>query len=304
MQKNDILKLKNKDCEIQFNADLKKFCTFNIGGKSKYLFIVHTNDALIKVCSFCKLHNIQYKVIGFGANLLFSDKGYNGAIIVNRSKSFMVRKNCVYLDGGLSLGSLLSILASHTLSGLENLASIPSTVGGAIVNNTGAFDCNFGSFVEYVECVKQSNLTKKLRLKKDDCSFSYRNSLFKSGDYIILRVKLKLYNSTKEKILSKIRYYTLLKTENQPINFFSAGSVFKRSMLPPAKLIDELRFKGYSIGGAMVSIKHAGFIINYNNALAHDVLKLIRIIKRKIKEEYKISLVEEIEYVKYIYKKD
>ncbi len=296
--KNEILSLKNKDCEIIFNADLKKFSTFHIGGKAKYLFITKTTNTLLDVCSFCKTHNIMYKVIGFGSNLLFSDKGYNGAIIVNRSHSYYIRKDCVYVDSGLSINSFLSILSKHELAGLENLASIPSTIGGAVVNNTGAFDCSFSNFVEYVECVKISNLNKRLKLKYDECNFSYRNSLFKSGEYIILRVKLKLFKSTKTEILSKMHYYSYLKANSQPINNYSAGSVFKRSLFSPAKLIDEMGLKGTKIGGAMISNKHAGFIINYDNATASDVKVLIKFIKNEFKKN-NLKIEEEIEFVGY-----
>ncbi len=285
-----------KDCEVFYHADLKNFSTFHIGGKAKYLFIVNSLDHLVLVCYICKVHNIKYKVIGYGSNLLFNDNGYNGAIIVNRASKILIRKNSAYVNSGTSLGGLINTLISHSLSGLENLSSIPSTIGGAITNNTGAFGREIKDLVEYVDCIRLSDF-KKIRLSNTQCKFAYRNSIFKSGKYLILRVKLNLFKREKTEILADARDFTLKKFSSQPTNEYSAGSVFKRTLYSPARLIDELGLKGKAIGGAMVSNKHAGFIVNFNNARASEVKKLIHLIKREVKSKYNLLLFEEIEFV-------
>ena len=208
------------------NVSLKDFCTFKIGGCAKFLFIAEDTVTLINVCLYAKEHNIKYKIIGLGANLLFDDLGYDGLIIVNKTNDIcftlrdpstplrMTAKDVyipltplrmtakcveeshkrsdnffVYVDSGVNVTSLIMKCALRSLCGFECLAGIPSTVGGAVVNSLGAFDTNFSDHVEWVECYHKSNLTKKLRLTHDECKFSYRSSLFKNGEYIITKVK-------------------------------------------------------------------------------------------------------------------
>lgn len=286
----------NYDFIYKKNADIKDFCTFKIGGKAKHLFVVYSTQALLNVCFYCKIHNIKYKVIGLASNLLFL-KNYNGAIIINRSHSFIFRNNHLYLDSGITLSKVINMCQNKGLSGLENLSAIPSTIGGAVVNNTGAFSCEIKDVVDYVEVYDKSTFKKK-RLYNSDCNFSYRDSIFKSNNYIITRVKLNLTpmpkNMLKEKILSIINK----KISTQPMEHPSAGSIFKRGKLLPAKIIDELGLKGIRYNGAQISNKHAGFIINLENACSDDVLYLIKLINNLVYKIYKIKFKLEIELVK------
>ena len=236
--------------KFEINVDLKDFCTFRIGGKAKFLFVANTTSELINVCLFAKAHNIKHKVIGLGANLLFDDLGYNGLIIVNKTNKILFRKNAVYCSSGVNVTNLIMKCYLRSLCGFECLSGIPSTVGGAVVNSLGAFNTNFCDFVEYVECYHKSDLTKKLKLNRDECKFSYRSSLFKNGEYIITKVKLKLKYYNKTLIKQRIDNAIKKKTETQPLGVASAGSVFKRSDIIPAKVIDELGLKGTKIGGA------------------------------------------------------
>ncbi|MBQ9795763.1 MAG: UDP-N-acetylmuramate dehydrogenase, partial [Clostridia bacterium] len=176
---------------------------------------------------------------------------------------------------------------------------IPSTVGGAVVNSLGAFDTNFSDFVEYVECYHKNDLTKKLRLSNEECKFGYRTSLFKKGDYIITRVKLRLFEDDKTLIQQRIQEAIKKKKFTQPLDYPSAGSVFKRGNIIPAKVIDELGLKGTKIGGAEISTKHAGFIINTNSATSKDVKELISLIQEKVKTATNEQLETEIEFVEY-----
>lgn len=285
--------------EFQTDVNLKDFCTFHIGGKAKFLFVANTSKELIDVCLFAKAHNIKYKVIGLGANLLFDDLGYDGLIIVNKTNEILFRKNYVYASSGINVTNLIMKCYLRSLCGFERLIGIPSTVGGAVVNSLGAYETNFSDFVEYVEYYHKNDLTKKLKLNRDECKFSYRTSLFKSGEYIITKVKLKLNYDDKNLIKQRIDNAIQKKTETQPLDKPSAGSVFKRTNIIPAKVIDEMGLKGTKIGGAEISTKHAGFIINSHSATSENVKELIKLIQEKIKTATNEHLDPEIEFVEY-----
>ena len=285
--------------EFEKEVYLKDFCTFHIGGKAKFLFIANNTTTLIKVCSYAKAHNIKYKIIGLGANLLFNDLGYNGLIIVNKSDEILFRKNSVYVSSGTHVTNLIMKCYARSLCGFERLAGIPSTVGGAVINSLGAFETNFSDYVEYVECYHRSDLTKKLKLSHKECKFGYRTSLFKSGEYIITKVKLRLFEDDKTLIQKRIKEAVDKKKSTQPLDQYSAGSVFKRTNIIPAKVIDELGLKGAKIGGAEISTKHAGFIVNTDNATSEDVKQLISLIQEKVKSATNEDLTPEIELVEY-----
>lgn len=315
--------------EFKKGVSLKDLCTFHIGGKAKFLFVVKDSTTLIKVCSYAKAHNIKYKIIGLGANLLFDDLGFNGLIVVNKTNKILFKQGSqrskqsashgitettslglclqeqtnksavVYVDSGINVTNLIMKCCMRSLCGFERLSGIPSTVGGAVVNSLGAFDTNFSDYVEYVECYHKSDLTKKLRLSKDACKFGYRTSLFKSGDYIITKVKLKLSEDNQTLIQKRIKEAIEKKKTTQPLDQYSAGSVFKRTNIIPAKLIDELGLKGTKIGGAEISTKHAGFIVNNANATSEDVKQLISLIQEKVKSATNEDLTPEIEFVEY-----
>ena len=334
--------LKNK-IEVLKNESLKNFCTFKIGGNAKIIFITHSTRQLNKVCIVCKIHNIKFKIIGLGANLLFDDCGFNGAIIVNRSNKIRFEKNCVFADSGVNLSSLILSCCNKNLGGIENLIGIPSTIGGAVVNGLGAFGVEFSNFVGYVECLNEFG--QKIRLKNADCKFGYRTSIFKEKSYILLRVKLKLNFLNSKTIKQNMLICLNKKSATQPLENYSAGSVFKRfsiakenelknciscneneqfnnrefinnnliknvklnemnekinakSEIIPAKIIDELGLKGLKVGGAMVSKKHSGFIINTGNATSKDVKSLIDLINKKVKSVYGFTFPLELEIVK------
>ena len=285
--------------EFESQVSLKDFSTFHIGGSAKFLFIVKDTKTLIEVCCYATNHNIKYKIIGLGANLLFDDLGYNGLIIVNKTNEILFRKNSVFVSSGFNVTNLIMKCYARSLGGLESLAGIPSTVGGAVVNSLGAFNTNFSDFVEYVECYHKSDLTKKLRLHHNECKFGYRTSLFKRDEYIITRVKLRLFEDDKTLIQKRIKEAVEKKKSSQPLDKYSAGSVFKRTNIIPAKVIDELGLKGTKMGGAEISRKHAGFIINKTNATCEDVKRLITFIQEKVKSATNEDLEPEIEFVEY-----
>ncbi len=289
--------INGKDFCYTPNASLKNYCTFKVGGTAKHLIEVYNTDALIKVCYKCKLHNIKYKVIGMGANLLFDDFGFDGVIIVNKTKHVLFKKNCVYASSGVNISNLIVKCLNRSLGGFEKLIGIPATVGGATVNSLGAFDTNFTDFICQVKCLEIATGKIKI-LTNEKCKFGYRDSIFKAGEFIILSVKLNLNFMQQEIIKRNMQQALKRKTTSQPLNCPSAGSIFKRTSIIPAKVIDELGLKGLRVGGASVSTKHAGFIVNDGNASAADIVKLIEIIKQKVKNAYNVILPVEIEIVK------
>ena len=286
-----------EDIKVLENHSLKDVCTFKIGGKAKFIYICNTTTALISVIKQCKKKNIKFKVIGLGANILFSDKGYDGAIIVNRTNNLSFRNNCVYADSGINITNLIKKCYVRSHSGLENLSGIPASIGGAAVNNLGAFGASFDEFVDYVKVVDINNPDKILKLYKKDCDFNYRHSTFQNSDLVVLRVKLVLNKDNQTLIQKRIASAIEKKVSTQPLNLPSAGSVFKRTDIIPAKIIDELSLKGLTVGKAQISKKHAGFIVNLGGATCEDVKGLISIIKYKVHTATGKTLEPEIEIV-------
>ena len=303
------------------NATLTKFNTFRLNPKADELYILYSQQSLYSVCKMCNTQNIKFKVIGLGANLIFSDSGFNGAIIINRSNNLNFDIDSVVAESGVRLSNLIQKCYLRSLGGFERLTGIPATVGGAITNNVGAFNTSFSNHIEWVKGFLASNPDISFTFSNKKCKFGYRDSIFKSGNYIITHAKINL-NSLYPDLIKKNMIEAINKKKStQPLDFPSAGSVFKRiyiendnpeksniqieknddniisKIIYPAKIIDELGLKGLTIGGAQVSTKHAGFIINTGNATAKDVEMLTKIIKEKVFSETGIKLEEEIEFV-------
>lgn len=281
------------------NVSLKDYCTMRVGGNAKYLYIAYTNKSLLKVCKFCITHNIKYKIIGLGANLLFLDEGFDGMIIVNKSKKFYINNQSIIVDAGVNLNRLIGLCCERGFGGIEGLFGIPASIGGAIFNNVSSKNYELSKYVDYVEVCDPNSLHQIIKLTKNECQFSYRDSLFKSKNYIILRVKFTFDQSNSTKIKNIMLESLTQKKSTQPLDYPSCGSIFKRaSNIIPSKTIDELGLKGTRIGDAEISTKHAGFIINKDSACAKDILKLIQFIKSAVYDKTGQILEEEIEVVK------
>lgn len=279
------------------DANLKDFCTFRIGGKAHDIYIVYNELDLYKVCYDCYSHNIKYKVIGLGANLLFDDLGYNGTIIVNKTSETKFEKDKVSVSSGANLTKLIQKCFVRGLGGFECLSGIPATVGGAIVNNVGAFECEISEIVESVDCIDIKANFKPITLTQDECKFGYRDSIFKKNDYIITGAKLKVFEQDKAKIKDEMNRAIEKKNSTQPLYFPSAGSVFKRGEIIPSKVIDEFGLKGLHVGDAQISTKHAGFIVNTGNATSSNVKMLVHKIEHLVQSRLGIHLEREIEFV-------
>lgn len=296
----DYLKvLDSKDASVYFGESLRGHCSFDIGGKAKYFVVVHNKTTLVSLLK--KNKRKKFYILGAGTNTLFSDKFYKGTIIklgegFRKIKMKKISGENVTLEvgAGVNLFALNSFLRENAISGLEWSYGIPGSVGGATIMNAGSYDHEFGEFVSAVRVLKDG---KSQWVK--DFNFSYRNSSFKRDGSIILSVRLNLKTGQVEEITENQNFFINKKRESQPYGEKSAGSVFKRiikkqGIFYPAKIIDTLGLKGVKIGGAEVSEKHAGFIINDGNAKAKDVIRLIRLIKRRVKKESGEKLETEI----------
>jgi len=252
------------------NIPLAKHTTFKIGGKAKYFFIAKNTEDLIEAIKWAKNTNNPYFILGGGSNILVSDKGFDGLVIKVTSYKLRVTDYKIYADAGVLLKEIVDESVKAGLAGLEWAAGIPGTVGGAAKVNASAFG---GSM---------NNVVKNIRKYKD----------------IILSVELELKKGDRKKSKKLIKEYLEYRNKNQPLEYPSAGCIFKNpSGQPAGYLIDQCGLKGTKIGKAMISKKHANFIVNLSGAKAEDVKKLIDLCKEKVKERFGVELEEEIEYL-------
>lgn len=286
------------DIEILENIDIKNYTTFKISCRVKYLVKPKNECSLLELLKVIKKENVRYKVIGKGSNLIFVKEAFGGILIsLEYFNDLKIEKDRVIVGAGYSLMKLAFETANISLSGLEFASGIPGSLGGSLVNNAGAYGSDMGSVVVSAKFLTPNNEIKTFT--KEEIGFSYRSSEFQyKTDYICLEVELKLVSKNKDEILETIKKRKEKRLETQPLEYPSAGSVFRNPEGAFAgKLIEDLGFKGYSIGDAFVSSKHANFIINKGNATGSDVKELILKIKAAVKKEYAIDLVYEQEFI-------
>jgi len=280
------------------NILLAPYTTFKIGGAVKCFCETRDSEEIIAVITMAKKKNLPFFILGGGSNVLVSDKGFDGLVIRIQNPKSKIQNSTIYADAGVLLSNLVADSIKTGLTGLEWAAGIPGTIGGAIRGNAGAFS---GSMAEIVKTIKVFDVkSQKIKtLKNTDFKFGYRDSIFKKNkNLIILSVELELKKGDKEKSKKLIKEYLRKRQATQPLEFMSAGCIFKNPVGQSAGyLIEQCGLKGKKINGAMISEKHANFIINAGGAKAKDVINLINLCKEKVKEKFGIELQEEIEYV-------
>lgn len=280
--------------ELFLNEDLKLHCSFKIGGRAKVFIQPKSKKHLKKCFDYILKNEINYHILGAGTNTLFNDEDFNGVIInLNNFKKIYRLSHWVYAESGVSLFKFNEYLGKVGLSGLEYTYGIPASVGGGIAQNCGAYGHNITDCIKKI-VVLDGHIFKTI--KNEKLIFEYRNSTFKQNkNLVIIGAWFKLKKTKPHEVKKLMDEIISKRKANQPYNMPSAGSVFKRKDgIIISKLIDEMGLKGYSIGGAQVSTKHAGFIVNYDNAKSEDVKELIKYIKNKIKNEKNIDLECEI----------
>lgn len=280
------------------NIDIKEYVTYKAGGKALCLVIPDDVDKLITLLKYVRENNIKYKIIGKGSNLVFGDSLYEGVLIrLDKFDNVEITGNKIVVGAGYSLIKLSMKTARNGLAGLEFASGIPGTVGGAVFMNAGAYNSDMGYVVKEVKVLTPTYEIKTLTNSEMD--FHYRTSfLQKNPEYICLEVTILLKKGDRDLILEVISDRKKRRLESQPLEYPSAGSVFRNPTDDYAgRLIEEIGYKGKKIGDAMVSLKHANFIINDGNAKGDDIKALILEIQSQIKEKYNIELKIEQEFV-------
>ncbi len=287
-----MLKVKCKE-RMEYHTSL------HIGGEADYFAEPAALHELLALVRLCKEENIPYYIIGNGSNLLVSDLGYRGLIIMlgeSFAKVFIKEDNTITAQAGILLSKLASEAAAYSLTGLEFASGIPGTLGGAVTMNAGAYDgemkhCLIGARV----LDEESNV---LCLKAEELELSYRSSILQKRNYILLEADLQLEKGDEQLIKEKMRELNTKRREKQPIDQYSAGSTFKRPQgYFAGKLISDAGLRGYQVGGAAVSEKHCGFIINKENATAKDFLSVVQEVIRVVEEKYNVKLEPEVKFL-------
>ena len=280
------------------NEPLSGHCTFKIGGFARLFVIPKNTDALIFILNEAKKLSLRTYVIGNGSNILFSDAGFDGVIISTEGmNSIRVDGTKLYAECGAMLSSCGIRAKNESLTGMECLFGIPGTIGGAVFMNAGAYGGEIRDVVVKTTYLDPETMEIKT-VEGEDHKFGYRHSLFKENGGIILSAELQLKEGNIKDITAAMEDYKKRRVDKQPLEFPSAGSTFKR--YPgryTGQMIDECGLKGYTVGGAQVSEKHAGFVINRDCASSEDVCELVEHIKHVIRDAYGIDIETEIIYV-------
>ena len=281
---------------ITYDASLKNLNTYKIASKAKYLIEIQTLEGLISILNYLHEHNIKHFILGAGSNIVI-DEYFDGAIIkLNGLKKIEVKDNIITCESGAMMPSLSCVSIDHNLTGLEWAINIPGTVGGSIVGNAGAYKKEiFDSLVEIK--VLDENLQIK-EIKKEEIKHSYRHTDLKEKPWIVLEATFKLEKGDKEESLALVRDRKERRLATQPLDMPSAGSVFRNPENDHAgRLIEAAGLKGKKIGGAMVSEKHANFIVNIGGATSNDIKNLIKLVHTQVKEKFNVDLVLEQEII-------
>lgn len=289
---------------IQRNKILAPYTTYQIGGLADYFFEAYNKKDLVQAIIEARENEIPYFILGTGANILIGDNGFRGLIIRNLSNMVSINNEYITAESGTRMTQLISIAGSNELSGFEHFAGIPSTVGGALWQNLHFLspDRSKTVFIEDIlesaEILDESNIINKV--KKDFFKFGYDYSILHDRKLIVVEATFHLERKDKNLIKKQIEENLKWRNERHPLleNYPSCGSVFKKiEGVGAGRLIDEAGLKGYQIGGAKVSEKHANFIVNTGNATAQDVLSVIKLAQEKVFEQTGCKLETEIGFV-------
>ena len=299
MYKEIALFAETMGAEVVENAPMSKYTSFKCGGNASLLIIPDSIGEVKIIIDFCREKDIEPLVIGNGSNLLITDGGINGVVIKigsKLSKIELLEETTIYCEAGASLKSLCMFALENSLSGLEFAYGIPGTLGGAVYMNAGAYG---GEMKDVLFSVNHIDANGEFgALEKDELDLSYRHSAYSDNGYTILSAILKLKKGDKEEIKEAMDLNLRRRKEKQPLEYGSAGSTFKRPEgYFAGALIEQSGLKGYTVGGAQVSEKHAGFVINKSGATATDVINLIRDVQDKVYEKFGVKLETEVKII-------
>lgn len=285
--------------KIRYNEEMKNHTTVKVGGPCKCMVIPENIDDIISTIKFAKKEGIDYYIIGCGSNLLVCDEGIDAIVIKlgNKFAKVEVKDDVIEAQSGASMPYIAVVAKNHFLSGMEFASGIPGTIGGGVRMNAGAYGGEISNiFLEATYLDADGNIKC---IKKEDMKFSYRHSFFTDNkEFIILSIKLKLQHGNIDDIAKIMEKNSIARKEKQPLEYPNFGSVFKR---PEGhfvgKLVQDTGLRGYKIGGAQVSTKHTGFIVNIGGATCKDIVNLIHHIQNVVFEKYNVKLETEVVFI-------
>ncbi len=290
---------KNKLGKLLEEFSLKGYNTYNVNGKARYIVYPNDVEGLKGIVRYLKENNLKYQVLGYGSNVIFYNKYYDGVIIkLDLFNNLEIKNNKVIVGSGYSLIKVALKTAKLGLTGLEFASGIPGSVGGAVVMNAGAYKSDMGYVVQKVKVLTPDLEVKTLYNK--DLNYHYRTSFLKENkDYIVLEATLSLKHGKKEAIMDLIKTRKEKRFASQPLEYPSAGSVFRNPKdMYAGELIEKSNLKKTNINGAEVSEKHANFIINKGKCSGKDIADLIELVQKKVKEDHGVDLILEQEIIK------
>ena len=297
-------RIENKFCNclgsdnVKQQEPMSRHTTFRIGGPADFYLCPHSTKEVQEIVEICKEEKLPYFVLGNGSNLLVSDKGYRG-VVIQLWKNFSditVKDCCIQAKAGALLSKVATEALEAGLTGMEFASGIPGTIGGAAFMNAGAYG---GEMKDIIKSVKVLDTQGEVRvLPKEELKMGYRTSIVKEKGYTVLSVELELSKGNREEIRNTMEDLKERRTSKQPLEMPSAGSTFKRPEgYFAGKLIMDSGLRGFSVGGAQVSEKHCGFVVNKGGATAMDVLNLIREVQRRVKEQFGVDLETEVRFL-------
>lgn len=297
--KDLVVFLKENGISFEENVDGKRLCSFRVGGCVKIVAKPQSSLQVKALLDYLDASGMKNKVLGRGSDTVISDEGFDGALVLlTELKGIKVDGDMLSAGAGESLASVASFACSQCLTGLEFAHGIPGSVGGAVYMNAGAYGGEISDVIVSCECYDRRSKSIVV-LDKFDLGLSYRHSVLQDkGELVVLSALFKLSKGEKTEIRERMDEYKAKRLASQPLEYPSAGSAFKRPQGHfAAKLIDDAGLKGYTVGGAQVSEKHAGFIINRGGATADDIKDLVSYIQLTVKEKFDVSLEPEIEFL-------
>lgn len=277
---------------------MDRHTTFRIGGPADYFLIPETYEQIQKILEICRREELPYFILGNGSNLLVSDQGYRGVIIqtFRNFSGVTVDGNKICAASGALLSAIAAAAKNASLTGFEFAGGIPGTLGGAVVMNAGAYGGEMKDVLEEVTVMDQEGQIRILKV--DELEMGYRTSIIKKAGYLVLEAVIALEPGDQERIKERMRELTEQRTSKQPLEYPSAGSTFKRPEgYFAGKLIMDCGLRGYRVGGAQVSEKHCGFVINTGGATAQDVRTLMQNVSDKVFEKYGVTLEPEVKFL-------
>ncbi|MGX7328029.1 UDP-N-acetylmuramate dehydrogenase [Enterococcus bulliens] len=294
---NARLTMEFPNMEILTHEPLMKYTYTKTGGPADYLIFPKTKHEVEQVVQYCKTHNVPWIVLGNASNLIVRDGGIRGVVLMlTKMKTMTIEHTMITVEAGARLIDVSKAAAKHTLTGLEFACGIPGSIGGAVYMNAGAYGGEIKDVFVSCEYLDETGEIQTLTL--DEMDFSYRHSVLQEQKGIILSVTFALKIGEQIMIDEKVQELTRLREEKQPLEYPSCGSVFKRPEgYFTGKLIQDAKLQGMILGGAQISMKHAGFIVNIDHATATDYIQLIAHIKKVIKEQFDVTLETEVRII-------